>query len=503
MNPPLCDKIMGKEGKGVAIMLVKHLFSTLAGELNGIEKEWPAATGQRKDELYHKLLELRKVSDDILDEWLELEERIVRFQQISGQVMKSEDELDEGETSTSFLEKLLGEVKSMHSAPKNEDLVSYLSLSTATSFRKGQGYFHLFMYPQAIEHFTEVVENEPELDIARLFLAWCQWLNGNTEESHRHFQLVGHTSIQPLFKATAWNAEGCLFAADQKWDQALTFFTKAKEIYPKLKDTYFNQALVLMKLGQMAEAKEIWKVYCTQFEDDWEALLQLAKCHLDCGEEIEAGNVLSAIVRATEDPEVLGQVGQRFEDLRLFANASFCYRLILRDDPTNAQAWHGAGWNLWHAEGSYGGIGMIKKAITLSPKNSDFYFSYGWVLYHLKQYERAEQVFLSILQREGSYPLALGGLIHVCIATERWDQADQYCQQLLAMDYKPFKSLGYLQKGKLAFAKRDYKEAENNFLLSMKESKEMKEAVLMYGLTRYLSGNREEAQEIWKGTFSV
>jgi tetratricopeptide (TPR) repeat protein len=494
-------------------MIVKHLFFSLMERLNGIEQGWSNGT-ESPDKLREQILELRKVSDDILDHWLVFEERMAKFQQLvtygnapkdltyDNESIDTESIFEEmDQVPDDVAEKIFNEIKKMsNEQPSSSQVVSMLSGEAVHYFRRGQGYYSLLMYKEAVNHFDQVLEREPDLDIARMFLAYSQMMAGDLHEAGRHFHLISHTTNHQLLKATALNAEGCIMAALGREDQALSLFEKSMDSYPKLKDPLFNRALILTKMQLYGEAKKSWLEYCETDSEDWEAILALAKCYQAEGDFATAEATLHGLLVTGQDQDILLEAGKMFEDLRQFGNASLCYQLMLNNDPLSAVAWHGLGWNMWHAEGLPGGLNYIKKAISLSPKHPDFQFSYGWILYQMNQLDAAERVFNHILHQEGRYPLAVAGLIHVFIAREQWPKAARYCRLLTEDDHEATRALGYFQSGRLWLVQGDYSQAEANLKKSVEISPEMKDSYLLLGLVWHITGNRERALEAWEHT---
>lgn len=484
-------------------MTVKHLFCSLMERLNGIEEKWLASeTKEKKERLQQEVIELRQVSDEILDSWLVFEERLSQFyKEVELDMSKTKVKEPFDHIPDDIAEKILNEIKKTAEPKSASSMVSYLSGDVARIFRKGQGYYSLLMYPHASKHFKEVVQLEPDLEIARMFLAFSEMMSGSWDEADRHFQLLSNTTDQKILKATVLNAQGCMLAAHQEWDQALYHFECSIEIYPKLKDPIFNKALVLMQLGKYLEAKQIWEQLAKQEKEDWEVLLQLASCYIHEGKENQATFTLTKVLNATNDPEVLVETAKMFENLRQFGNAALCFRLLLGQDPENAGAWHGLGWNLWHAEGLPVGLEYVRKAITLSPWNPDYQFSYGWILQQLEDYDKAEQVFRAILDQEGKYALALAGLAQVYVSKQRWQEAEECCSQLIDEDHLQTKSLGYFQAGRMTMAKGNYEQAKGYFSESIRLNPKMKDSYLWLGLSHYLIGERDKALETWEQSY--
>ncbi|MBP1933406.1 tetratricopeptide repeat protein [Ammoniphilus resinae] len=493
-------------------MLVQHLFFSLMERLKEIEEQWTSASKPGKEKLRNEMLQLRALSDEILDHWLTLEEKITQFQQeFSDELSVVDQEIEQ--MSDEVAAKILKEVKNLNlkegkdpnlqaapapPPPSSPSTISLLTGDAAISFRRGQGYYNLFMFKQASKHFGELLEREPDLDIGRMFLAYSYMMDGQFELARHHFHLLSETTDHRLFRAIALNALGCLMAGNGKWEEAVFIFEKAIDSHSKLGDPLFNVALVYMKLGQYGEAKKSWLNYVERFSDDWEALFQLSQCFRHEGNLLLAEKTMERIYRATDDPELLWQVGQGFEDLRQFGNAALCYQLLVNLDPSKASAWHGLGWNLYHAEGYPYSLQYIQKAISLAPKNPDFQFSYGWILFYMGEWGQAEKVFQHVLQQEKNYPLALAGLVQIMIGKEHWEHVKGYCNQLILDEQTQTRALGHFLQGKAYLIQGNYTAAEKEWKQSIRENPKMKDSYLMLGLVQFLKGEKEQAMECWE-----
>ncbi|RKD25749.1 hypothetical protein BEP19_02060 [Ammoniphilus oxalaticus] len=491
-------------------MLVKHLFGSLMERLDEVEERWVAAeSSEQKQTLRKELFKLRQMSDDILDSWLSFEEQLSVFdKQMQTEQLGTDDTKALGAEKGPFKEipddvadKILQEIKNMAEEKPSSNMVSFMSGDVARMFRKGQGYYNLLMYPHASDHFREVLEQEPDLDVARMFLAFSELMNGSIDEADRHFYLLSKTTDQYVLQATALNAQGCIMAARREWEKADHFFEQAIALYPKLKDPHFNRALVWMELGQYSKAKPIWLQLAKQDQEDWEALIQLAHCYIAEGEEDKANYTLTQIRNTADDREALVETAKIFERMRQFGNAALCFQMALQEDPYDADAWHGLGWNLWHADGQPLGVDHIQKAIELAPEHPDYQFSYGWILYHQRAYEEAEDVFRTLLDKDPGYTLALAGLAQVLTSKQQWEEAEALCYQMIGESHPPIKSLGYFQAGRMAMARANYERAQRYFSESVQLDPSMKDGRLWLGLAHYLNGERDRAREVWEEHF--
>ena len=112
--------------------MFKHLFSTMNEVLEEIQKEYPNSDVEKKAELDEQLQVLKTMSDEFIEAWLLFEEKLGKFYgavPISTQTLH--DELMELDVSGKQTEE----------------------------FMRGQGYYKLYMYDQAIKEF-EVLDSK-------------------------------------------------------------------------------------------------------------------------------------------------------------------------------------------------------------------------------------------------------------------------------------------------------------------------------------------------------
>ncbi|MGE5703821.1 MAG: hypothetical protein ACM32O_14950 [Clostridia bacterium] len=71
-------------------MYIDDWFQSLTKRIRAIEHEWPQATDFRKQELLSKLWELRQASDQVVDLWLQYEEKLSNVMKQIDQELSSE-----------------------------------------------------------------------------------------------------------------------------------------------------------------------------------------------------------------------------------------------------------------------------------------------------------------------------------------------------------------------------------------------------------------------------
>lgn len=187
--------------------MFQSLFDVMHETLDEIMKEYPISQGTRKHELEEQLQALKAMSDDYIEQWMMFEEKM------SAIVQDAEDK------------------------PAGEWL--HHGLHTET-FRRGQGYYKLFMFEQAIQEFEQLVQQYSDFLIARIYLAMGYLQTGDLDEASRQFHLIVQLTENRKFLAISYNALGCIQAKRGNSDPACEYFKKAIDLDPTYSDPSTN-----------------------------------------------------------------------------------------------------------------------------------------------------------------------------------------------------------------------------------------------------------------------
>ncbi|WP_058301632.1 tetratricopeptide repeat protein [Gorillibacterium timonense] len=179
--------------------MFKDLFATMNDVLDGILTDYPDADEEKTVELAEQLQMLKSMSDNCLEEWLRFEERLAdcRSKLVPAPELVSSTDA-EGEKP-----------------PASEH------------FTRGQGYYKLYMFPEAVNEFDKLVKEHPDFVLGRVYLAMGYLRLGELAEAYRHFQLLVPLTKSTKLKAISYNAMGCIQVHNQNMDQAYDFFKMA------------------------------------------------------------------------------------------------------------------------------------------------------------------------------------------------------------------------------------------------------------------------------------
>ncbi|WP_028561252.1 hypothetical protein [Paenibacillus pinihumi] len=216
--------------------MFSHLFATMNELLDELIQRNPNGILKGQDEEQFSVL--KAMSDKIMDEWLSFEEKIALFND------KMQDSVPEKTNITTM------PLKTAHADKLSAAAVSPVALEQLLS--KGQGYFKLYMFPEAADAFNKVMEHSPDCNLARLFLAMTYMHMQEWYEAQRHFQLIVALTDHPKWQALGLNALGCIQAIRQNLDQAEVYFQQAYDADPSFEETLSNLHACKTRDGQLS-----------------------------------------------------------------------------------------------------------------------------------------------------------------------------------------------------------------------------------------------------------
>jgi len=186
--------------------MIQQWFATMNDVLDDLILRYPQASAEEKIAYRQQWDMLKTLSDDIIELWLQFEDKMGFFRDLQRQ----------SENVVQVPRRMLG------------------------SFVKGQGYFKLQMFKQATEQLQQAIDADPDFLCARLFLAMSLMHLKNWNEAQRHFQWIAATTDEKRLQAIAFNALGCIQAVYAHLDKAQSYFHKAMETDPGFADPKLN-----------------------------------------------------------------------------------------------------------------------------------------------------------------------------------------------------------------------------------------------------------------------
>ncbi|MBD2869696.1 tetratricopeptide repeat protein [Paenibacillus arenilitoris] len=219
--------------------MFQHMFASMNEMLDRIMDRYDDAGAQEKKQYEEQLTELKNVSDHFVEQWLEFEEKFAEFKERRSEPSSAQS------ASTAPAPAYSGYMNAEHELPVSgtascnaADLM--ISDEAASIISKGQGYYKLFMFPQAATQFQSAIVLSPECNLARLFLGMTHMHLQNWNEAQRHFQLLIALTDFPKWLAMGYNALGCIQAIHLNLAQAELLFKKAHDVCPSFTEALSN-----------------------------------------------------------------------------------------------------------------------------------------------------------------------------------------------------------------------------------------------------------------------
>lgn len=222
--------------------MFSHLFATMNELLDELIARNRQGKLQEQDE--EQLAVLRAMSDKIMEEWLGFEEKLALFR----------DQMQESGPQKSNIWIMSPQAAAVSAASLGA-VATAQAVSSETAeqlLSKGQGYFKLFMFPEAANAFIHAMEQSPDCNLARLFLAMTYMHMQEWQEAQRHFQLIVALTDHPTWQALGLNALGCIQAIRQNLEQAEVYFQKAYDADPTFEETLSNLHACKTRDGQLS-----------------------------------------------------------------------------------------------------------------------------------------------------------------------------------------------------------------------------------------------------------
>jgi len=134
-------------------------------------------------------------------------------------------------------------------------------LEARDHLNKGVTAFKNAQYPEAVEHFKQAVELDPNFPTARLYLATAymqQWIPGADSEENNNMAKAAESTFRDVLKddpnnTTAIAYLASLFLNEKKWDEARSWYDKLTTVDPKNAVGYYSKGFIAWSQWYPAE----------------------------------------------------------------------------------------------------------------------------------------------------------------------------------------------------------------------------------------------------------
>ncbi|HUB82997.1 MAG TPA: tetratricopeptide repeat protein [Bryobacteraceae bacterium] len=125
-------------------------------------------------------------------------------------------------------------------------------LQARDHLNKGVNAFKNAQYPEAVEHFKQAVELDPNYPIARLYLATAymqQYIPGADSPENKQMADAAESSFKDVLKddpknETAIAYLASLYLSEKRWDDAKAWYDKLTQVNPKSAVGYYSKGFI-------------------------------------------------------------------------------------------------------------------------------------------------------------------------------------------------------------------------------------------------------------------
>jgi tetratricopeptide (TPR) repeat protein len=223
-------------------MLDKH-FERLQFAILRLDRQLAAADDEQRGYLLEELAALRQLGGRLFDLWVGFEDQIQDICERHGAAFPGD-----------FADSYTPVPGASHMADVGTILDSEFGLNL---FRRGMGYFELFMYDECMPLFKRVLELDPDMTIARLYLGLCYVAKGDAQAADTQLGHVLATAADPSVRAAAREARAQMLALAGQLQTALEELLTVLRERPQDIDSWVNAAICAYMLGEFTQSYKL------------------------------------------------------------------------------------------------------------------------------------------------------------------------------------------------------------------------------------------------------
>ncbi|GGE11640.1 hypothetical protein GCM10011571_11260 [Marinithermofilum abyssi] len=452
--------------------MFQQWLQQVKNQLNQIEEQYPHSSEEDRSHLREEFQQLTSACDEILSAWSEVEEAIARMLHHFPDLAMEEEEVGEE---------------------------FWLDSSLVRTFREGQGYYQLMMFREAKPFFHQVVEEEPEFLLGRVYLALSHFQEKQMDDAHRHFRLVADTAESDYFVAFAYHMMGCVKVMMEQDERAIPHFEKSLSLIPENPDGWFNLGACHYRLKDYHEAVPFFYRSLLLNPDDWESMYYLSCCFQQTKQWESLAYWRQAVYQKTNSPSIMECIAHDCEDAGDPEQALHWYRKLAARDPKRISVYHGMGWNLWAAGKREEAYLWLKKGLALDPNHPDLLFAFLWFTMQDGQMDEAKKLLKKIPTTLLNHPLWWVIQSRLSAFQGDYSGAKEAAQRVIQhRDSGLARSLGHYQLGRVLLEMGEYEQALQHFREAQSCCPQWKEPLFYEGLCHFFKGEPDVTRKCWE-----
>ncbi|SDY98381.1 tetratricopeptide repeat protein [Thermoactinomyces sp. DSM 45892] len=439
--------------------------------LKEIETNYPNSPLKDRQKWKGRFRQLKKSCDQLLESWSAIEERVAQLIHEHPELISDEKEVEEE---------------------------FWIHESVVRQFRQGQGYFNLTMFHEAKDLFHQVVHQEPDFLLGRVYLGLSQFHAGELEESANHFHLVIRTTTQDVFVGFATHMLGCIEVKQGNDQQAIKYFRKVISIIPDHSDSWFNLGTCYYRMGEYHEAIPHFYHALNINEHDWESMHYLSNCYRHYREWGSVNFWRMASYEKTHHPMVMISIAHDYEEMGEHDKAIDWYRKLTSNQEHRFTAYHGIAWNFWAKHDANSALLWLKKGLTLDPRNPNLLFMFAWISFLQGEDDKVEKVLSSIPIEAQKQPNWIAMRSRLSTKAGKTPEAIQIAEEMIEQEQSSSQAMGHYQKGRVLLEMGQIPEAIEQFQEAHSRLKSWRDPIFYQGICHLIEGRSDLMQQCWK-----
>ncbi len=168
-------------------------------------------------------------------------------------------------------------------------------------------------------------------------------------------------------------------------------------------------------------------------------------------------------------------------------------------DHLGASTYIEKGWSLISLGDHAGAIQALSKALSLAPGDVQAQSLLGWAQMLNGEYDPALGTFQKVLMKEPANSLARINVGYICLKKQIFGEAIEHLSKAIRLDNDKKATLyAHYYLGLVYLEREMYEDAENFFQKTLKLGPNLIEAYYELGRSRWFSGDRDGARDIWQ-----
>ncbi len=327
-------------------------------------------------------------------------------------------------------------------------------------FRKGLGYFDLFMFEESKRAFAGILERDPDLAVARLYLALCHLSSGEAAEAERQLSVVERSSAEEALLSAAREAKAQLYAASGRFLEAAQELQSVVLARPGDGDAHFNAAVCFFAVADYKRAAGHARRAMELSPGDVQAWRVHGAAQFEAGKTAMAVDAYrQAVILSPNEGDILCEAAQVLRHAGQHDEAAALYEQALTSDARDARAITGLAWIALERREPVKAVGLLKKAVCLDPNSERRLGQLGYGLCLADRLDESERVFSALL-RSHAHPLVpLSGLARVAVLRGDRSTAIALLRRVLLLDDHRAKVHGLTELARIFADRRKWRAA--------------------------------------------